>query len=67
MSNESFIESIRPFLILYKNLEPYSQKTKRLTKEAVQLRQAIATAEDPEKVFFENFPKALNYDLKIFS
>lgn len=64
LSNDSFIESIRPFLILYKNLEPYSQKTKRLTKEAIQLRQAIVNAEDPEKVFFENFPKALNYDLK---
>jgi hypothetical protein len=64
ISNESFIESIRPFLILYKGLTTYSQKTKRLSKEALKLREAIANATDPEKVFFENFPKALGVDVK---
>ena len=63
-SNESFIESIRPFLVLYKGLTPYSQKTRKLSKEALNLREAISKAEDPEKIFFEQFPKALNYDIK---
>ncbi len=64
LSNESFIESIRPFLILYKGLSPYSKNTKRLSKEAINLRKAISKATDPEKVFFEHFPKALNYEIK---
>ena len=64
ISNESFIQSIRPFLILYKSLTTYSQNTKRLSKEALKLREAIANAEDPEKVFFENFPKAFDVDMK---
>ena len=64
ISNESFIQSIRPFLILYKSLTPYSQKTKRLSKEALKLREAISNAEDPEKVFFESFPKALGVGVK---
>ncbi|WP_147297789.1 hypothetical protein [Seonamhaeicola aphaedonensis] len=64
MSNESFIESVRPFLILYKSLTDYSKKTKRLTPEALKLRSAISHAEDPEKIFFEQFPIALGYNVK---
>tara|TARA_B110000285_G_scaffold48687_1_gene55133 strand:- start:9059 stop:12301 length:3243 start_codon:yes stop_codon:yes gene_type:complete len=63
-SNESFIESIRPFLVLYKGLTPYSQKTKKLSKESLNLRESISKAEDPEKIFFEKFPKALDYEIK---
>ena len=63
-TNKSFIESIRPFLVLYKGLTVYSQKTKKLSIEAINLREAISKAEDPEKIFFEQFPKALNYEIK---
>ncbi|WP_430410862.1 hypothetical protein [Kordia sp.] len=64
LSNESFVESIKPFLVLYKSLEPYSQNTKKLSKEALSLKEAIANAKDPEKVFFEQFPQAIGYDVK---
>lgn len=64
MSNESFIESVRPFLVLYKGLTEYSTKTKRLSKEALKLRNTISQAKDPEKIFFEQFPTALNYSVK---
>jgi tRNA(Glu) U13 pseudouridine synthase TruD len=60
-SNESFIETIRPFLTFYKELPEYSKKTKRLSKSALALREAIASATDPEKTFFEDFPRALGY------
>ena len=63
LNTESFIESIRPFLVLYRDLSEYSKKTKRLSPEALALRTAIKHSEDPEKVFFEDFPKALNFDL----
>ena len=64
ISNTTFIESIRPFLILYKGLEVYSQNTKKLSKEAIKLREAIVSAQDPEEVFFEKFPNAIGYDVK---
>lgn len=64
VNNESFIESVKPFLILYKSLTSYSQKTKKLTKEALKLREAITSATDPEKVFFEQFPNAIGYNVK---
>ena len=51
-------------MILYKSLTPYSIQTKKLSKEALKLRGAISSATDPEKVFFEQFPKAIGYDVK---
>ncbi len=61
MTVQSFIECIGPIIVLYKNLPEYSKNTKRLSKEAINLRTAITKSEDPEKVFFEDFPEALEF------
>lgn len=66
-SNKSFIESIRPFLVLYKQLPDYTKKTNRLSPETLAIRKAIENSQDPEKVFFEDFPKALKTDIKQLS
>lgn len=58
-NNKSFIETIKPFLTFYKGLADYSKHTKRLSKEAIGIREAIANSKDPEKSFFEDFPIAL--------
>jgi len=63
LSNTNFIETIRPFLTFYKSLPDYSKNTKRLTKEGMRIRDAIATSKDPEQTFFEDFPQALNYSI----
>ena len=62
-SNGLFVETIKPFLVFYKNLPEYAKRTKRLPDKALQLRQAIATAKDPEKSFFEDFPAVLGYTM----
>ncbi len=59
---ETFIESVRPILLTFKELTIYSQRTKRLSKEAINLRNAIQFAEDPEKLFFDEFPKSLGFN-----
>ncbi|WP_298247930.1 hypothetical protein [uncultured Christiangramia sp.] len=64
IDTDSFIESIRPLLIFYRDLTDYSQKTNTISSEAVRLREAISKAKDPEKTFFEDFPEALGYNLK---
>lgn len=61
ISNETFIETIKPFLIFYKKLPEYSKKTKKLSLPALNVREAIAISTDPEDTFFEKFPKALGY------
>lgn len=61
ISNQSFVDTIRPFLTFYKSLPDYSKNTKRLTPDALALRNAIANSKDPEKTFFEDFPNSLGY------
>lgn len=57
--NNSFIETIKPFIVFYKQLPEYSKNTKRLSPSAIKIRKAIATSKDPEETFFDAFPSAL--------
>jgi ribosomal protein S15P/S13E len=61
--NNSFIETIKPFIVFYKQLPEYSKNTKRLSPSAIKIRKAIATSKDPEKTFFDAFPSALGLTL----
>lgn len=61
LSRQSFIQTIRPFLVFYKKLNPYARTTKKLSPEAKKFRDVIATATDPEKTFFEVLPEKLGF------
>jgi DNA polymerase III delta prime subunit len=60
-SNKLFVETIRPFLLTYNELNQYGRNTSKISPEARSLREAIKTATDPEKAFFDSFPQALGY------
>lgn len=62
VTNQSFIETIKPFLKFYRDIPDYAKHTSRLSKKSIALRSAIANAKDPEKSFFEEFPIALGYN-----
>lgn len=64
IDNNSFIETIKPFIIFYKQLPEYSKNTKRLSSSALKVRQAISTSRNPEVTFFEAFPNALGVSLQ---
>lgn len=59
----TFIELIRPYLAIYRNLNVYAKKTSRISKKAKALREAIAKSTEPEKTFFEDIPEALGYTI----
>ena len=61
--NNSFIETIKPFIVFYKQLPEYSKNTNRLSPSAIKIRKAIATSKDPEETFFDAFPSALGLTL----
>jgi len=61
-SEQDFINTIKPFIIFTRTLNYYASNTKKLTQQSIDLREAIKNAKDPEKAFFEDFPKALNYE-----
>lgn len=61
-NNKAFIQTIKPFLVFYKELPEYAKRTNRLKSKTISLRKVIANAKDPEKAFFEDFPVALGYN-----
>lgn len=61
LDNQTFIETIKPFLTFYKSLPEYSKKTSRMKKATLAVRNAIANSEDPERTFFHDFPAALGF------
>lgn len=63
VSNETFVETIRPFLKFYKELPEYSKNTRRLATETLAIRAAISSSKDPEQTFFSDFPIALGFNL----
>lgn len=64
VTNYSLIELMKPFLVFYAQLPEYNKKTNRISKQAVILRDAIALSKEPEKTFFEDFPKAMGISLE---
>lgn len=64
LNNESFIETIKPFLVFYKQLPAYSKHTQRLSNTAKKVRDAIKNSTDPEETFFRHFPEALGFSME---
>jgi len=63
-NNKIFIQTIKPFLSFYRDLNEYAKNTNNLSKRAIAVREVIANAKDPEKTFFEDFPTALGYSVQ---
>ncbi|MCW3788490.1 P-loop NTPase fold protein [Plebeiibacterium sediminum] len=62
-----YIETIRPLFVFYRDLPEYTKQTKNISSEALNFRNAIHNASDPETAFFVDIPKSLGYsgiDLK---
>ena len=57
----SYITIYGNFLKFYRSLETFSQKTKLIPQSAVDVRNAIASAKDPESALFQTIPEALGY------
>ncbi len=66
ITTHSFIETIKPFLSFYKQLNDYTKHTRKFThKSTMRFRDVLATAKDPEKAFFEDLPNALGFTKKL--
>ncbi|GAB2690927.1 hypothetical protein GCM10027037_12660 [Mucilaginibacter koreensis] len=61
--NEAFVQTIVPFIRFYKDLDGYAKNTRRISSSSQKIRKALTDAEDPERLFFEDFPAALGFDL----
>lgn len=64
LSNKSFSQTFKPFLAFYKkNLNEYAKTTRKFERASTaKFRDALASAQDPEKTFFEELPDALGFN-----
>lgn len=57
----TFLTIFGNFLRFYRSLNDYAANTKKLSGKAIQLRDAIKNAKDPEDALFNQFPNALGF------
>ena len=56
------LDVVRPLCVFIAKLPEYSQKTKKLSKQAIQIRGQILEAKDPYDLLFVELPKACGYE-----
>ena len=62
ITQDSFIETIKPFLAFYNRLNKYSQNTDNFNSPTTaRFRNVLANATDPEKTFFEELPEVFGF------
>ncbi|NLM67135.1 MAG: hypothetical protein GX180_08170, partial [Enterococcus sp.] len=63
ITQDSFLETIKPFLAFYNNLNEYAKKTLNFDNpKTAKFRNVLAKATDPEKTFFEDLPNVLGFN-----
>lgn len=63
VTGSGFQETARPFLVFFKKLPPYSQRTKALSQDTLAFRDVIENAKELEKTFFEDLPTCFGYSV----
>lgn len=62
ITQDSFLETIKPFLAFYNNLNEFAKNTQSFDNpKTIQFRDVLAKAKDPEKTFFEDLPAVFGF------
>lgn len=62
ITQDSFLETIKPFLVFYNNLNEYAKNTLNFDNpKTAKFRNVLAKAKDPEKTFFEDLPGVFGF------
>ena len=62
ITKDSFLETIKPFLAFYNNLNEYAKNTLSFDNpQTAKFRNVLAKATDPEKTFFEDLPNVFGF------
>jgi hypothetical protein len=55
---QTIVDVVRPLYAFFNALAPYSRNTKDLSVHAVAVRQALSDAKDPDRLVFDELPRA---------
>jgi hypothetical protein len=62
ITQDSFLETIKPFFAFYNNLNEYAKNTQIFDNpKTAKFRSVLAKATDPEKTFFEDLPAVFGF------
>jgi hypothetical protein len=61
LTNKGIIETIKPFLVFYRQLPLYARTTSKMSPTSLLFREALKSAKDPYTAFFETFPESFGY------
>lgn len=62
ITQDSFLETIKPFLAFYNNLNEFAKNTQNFDNpQTAKFRNVLAKAKDPEKTFFEDLPAVFGF------
>jgi hypothetical protein len=62
ITQDNFLETIKPFLAFYNNLNEYAKNTLNFDNpKTAKFRSVLAKATDPEKTFFEDLPNVFGF------
>lgn len=63
ITQDNFLETIKPFLVFYNNLNDFAKSTQNFDNpHTAKFRDVLGKAKDPEKTFFEDLPEAFGYN-----
>ncbi|RPK63411.1 hypothetical protein EES43_11600 [Streptomyces sp. ADI96-02] len=62
LRNPAILAVTRALIERVMMLTPYARRTQRISKDAVAVRSALFTAQDPDELLFHTLPKALGLD-----
>ena len=62
ITQNSFLQTIKPFLAFYNNLNDFAKNTQNFDNpKTAKFRNVLAKAKDPEKTFFEDLPAVFGF------
>lgn len=62
ITQDSFLETIKPFIAFYNSLNDYAKNTQNFDNpQTAKFRNVLAKAKDPEKTFFDDLPAVFGF------
>lgn len=58
--NSTLLSVIKPLIRFHQKLPAYTQRTKKLSKKSIAVRQALINAKEPDQLLFEQLPLAVD-------
>lgn len=64
LDRTTLLSAVRPILAFVRQLPPYTHLTHALSPQAIAVREAVVSAQEPHRLLFDDLPKAVGIDAR---